>query len=69
MSTAITVTVTGMTCGGCANRVRDGIGRIDGVDGVTVDLPTGRVTVEGAGSIERDEIVAAIDQAGYAVAG
>ncbi|MEU7139437.1 heavy metal-associated domain-containing protein [Nocardia sp. NPDC046473] len=69
MSTAITVTVTGMTCGGCANRVRDGIGRIDGVDGVTVDLPTGRVTVEAAGTIERDAIVAAIDQAGYAVAG
>ncbi|WP_405159618.1 cation transporter [Nocardia sp. NBC_01499] len=31
MSTAITVTITGMTCGGCANRVRDGIGRIDGI--------------------------------------
>ncbi|MFD6155602.1 heavy-metal-associated domain-containing protein [Nocardia sp. NPDC060256] len=69
MSTAITVTVTGMTCGGCANRVRDGIGLVDGVDGVTVDLPTGRVTVETTDSIGRDAIVAAIDQAGYAVAG
>lgn len=69
MSTAITVTVTGMTCGGCANRVRDELGLISGVDGVTVDLPTGQVAVESAAAIERDTIVAAIDRAGYAVAG
>ncbi|WP_433660901.1 heavy-metal-associated domain-containing protein [Nocardia sp. CA-128927] len=67
MSTAITVTVTGMTCGGCANRVREGIGRIEGVEGVTVDLPTGQVTVDSTAAIERDTIVAAIDRAGYAV--
>ncbi|CAM3938058.1 heavy metal-associated domain-containing protein [Nocardia ninae] len=68
MSTAITVTVTGMTCGGCATSVRDGIGRVSGVDTVTIDLPTGQVTVESAAPIERDTIVAAIDQAGYTVA-
>ncbi len=65
MSTATTVTVTGMSCGGCANSVREEIGRIAGVEAVTVDLPTGRVTVDG--SAERATIAAAIGRAGYSV--
>ncbi|PXX63050.1 copper chaperone CopZ [Nocardia tenerifensis] len=69
MSTAITVTVTGMTCGGCAGRVREGIGRLDGVTGVAVDLPTGRVTVDSAAPIDRATIAEAVGQAGYTVTG
>ncbi len=40
MSTT-TVTVTGMTCGHCASSVREEIGQIPGVTGVTVDLASG----------------------------
>ncbi|MGK8521444.1 heavy-metal-associated domain-containing protein [Nocardia asteroides] len=69
MSTATTVTVTGMTCGGCAASVRTEIGRISGVASVAVDLADGRVTVESADPIERAEITAAVARAGYAVAG
>ncbi|WP_039794258.1 heavy-metal-associated domain-containing protein [Nocardia araoensis] len=68
MSTT-TVTVTGMTCGGCAASVRTEIGRISGVEAVAVDLADGRVTVESATPIERTEVAAAVARAGYAVAG
>ncbi|WP_454194491.1 heavy-metal-associated domain-containing protein [Nocardia sp. Marseille-Q1738] len=68
MSTATTVTVTGMTCGGCAASVRDEIGRISGVSSVAVDLSSGRVTVESGDSVERAELSAAVVRAGYAVA-
>ncbi|MEU2173207.1 heavy metal-associated domain-containing protein [Nocardia sp. NPDC019219] len=67
MST-ITVTVTGMTCGGCAASVRTEIGRLDGVGSVAVDLADGLVTVESARPIERAELTAAVARAGYAVA-
>ncbi|BDT93169.1 heavy-metal-associated domain-containing protein [Nocardia sputorum] len=67
MSTT-TVTVTGMTCGGCAASVRTEIGRLDGVGSVAVDLADGLVTVESASPIERAELTAAVARAGYAVA-
>ncbi|MEU6186745.1 MULTISPECIES: heavy metal-associated domain-containing protein [unclassified Nocardia] len=68
MSTT-TVTVTGMTCGGCAASVRTEIGRISGVESVAVDLADGLVTVDSATPIERAELAAAVVRAGYAVAG
>ncbi|MGY2029009.1 heavy-metal-associated domain-containing protein [Nocardia gipuzkoensis] len=68
MSTT-TVTVTGMTCGGCAASVRTEIGRISGVGSVAIDLADGLVTVESTGPIERAEVAAAVARAGYTVAG
>ncbi|MGQ4618343.1 cation transporter [Nocardia sp. R7R-8] len=67
--TTTTVTVTGMTCGGCAASVRGEIGRISGVEAVAVDLADGRVTVASATPIERAELATAVVRAGYAVAG
>ncbi|MFI9413523.1 heavy-metal-associated domain-containing protein [Nocardia gamkensis] len=66
MSTS-TVTVTGMTCGGCAASVRTEIGRISGVDSVAVALADGLVTVESATPIDRAELTAAVARAGYTV--
>ncbi|MBF6223792.1 heavy-metal-associated domain-containing protein [Nocardia abscessus] len=66
MSTT-TVTVTGMTCGGCAASVRTEIGRISGVGSVAIDLADGLVTVESTNSIERADVAAAVARAGYTV--
>jgi copper ion binding protein len=71
VSTAVstaTVTVTGMTCGGCANSVRTEVGRIDGVTSVDIDLASGRVTVDSAAPVTRDAIAAAVTKAGYQLA-
>ncbi|GAB2650668.1 heavy-metal-associated domain-containing protein [Nocardia goodfellowii] len=70
MSTAAstaTVTVTGMTCGGCANSVRTEVGRIDGVTSVDIDLGSGLVTVDSASPVSREAITAAVAKAGYQV--
>jgi copper ion binding protein len=59
-------TVAGMTCGHCANAVTADVGKIDGVDMVTVDLESGRVTVTGDDYTD-EQIAVAVDEAGYAV--
>jgi copper chaperone len=67
MSDTLTFTVPGMTCGHCEAAVKQEVGGVDGVSDVTVDLSTKLVTVTGA-ALDRDAIVAAIDEAGYDVA-
>lgn len=62
-----TYTVSGMTCGHCAQSVREEIGRIDGVTSVDVDVPTGAVTVHATGDIADADVRAAVEEAGYSV--
>jgi len=64
-----TYTVTGMTCGHCVASVSDEVGQVPGVTGVEVDLATGAVTVSSDGPVDEAAIRAAVDEAGYAVAG
>jgi copper chaperone len=67
MSNTLTFTVPGMTCGHCEASVKREVGSVPGVDNVDVDLTTKLVTVEGA-DLDRQQIVAAIDEAGFDVA-
>jgi copper chaperone len=64
-----TYTVTGMTCGHCVASVTEEISEIDGVTGVAVDLPTGAVTVSSDRPIDEAELRAAVEEAGYQLAG
>lgn len=58
--------VTGMTCGSCASRITRALKRLDGVDGVHVDLGRERVTLRRDPSIASDEALAeAIVASGY----
>jgi copper ion binding protein len=66
MST-LTLTVPGMTCGHCEASVKREVGTLAGVSSVLVDLDTKLVTVEGD-ELDRDAVVAAIDEAGFDVA-
>ena len=69
MSTATeTYTVTGMTCGHCVSSVTEEVGAIPGVTEVTVDLPTGAVTVTSQAPLQRETVAAAVTEAGYALA-
>ncbi|GAA4249745.1 heavy-metal-associated domain-containing protein [Dactylosporangium darangshiense] len=63
-----TYTVTGMTCAHCVNAVSEELGRLEGVSDVRVDLPTGEVAVTSDRELNLDEVRAAVDEAGYAVA-
>ena len=68
MSDILTLAVPGMTCGHCEAAVKQEVGTVDGVSSVDVDLQTKLVTVTGT-ALDRDAIVAAIDEAGFDVAG
>jgi copper chaperone len=62
-------TVTGMTCGHCVASVTEEISEIDGVTDVAVDLPTGAVTVTSTGPVDTADVRAAVEEAGYQLAG
>ena len=62
-----TYDVTGMTCGHCAQAVTTEVEGIAGVTGVQVDVATGKVVVEGDGFTD-EQVAAAVDEAGYALA-
>ena len=68
MSETTTYTVTGMTCGHCVASVTEELLEVDGIETVEVDLATGAVTVTSAGPVERADVAAAVDEAGYALA-
>lgn len=57
--------VAGMTCGHCASVVQNAVQAIDPEAQVAVDLPTGHVDV--LSEQPRQDIVAAIENAGYKV--
>jgi copper chaperone len=67
MSTSIW-TVTGMTCEHCVKAVTEEVSALAGVESVEVDLETGAVTVTAATDPTREQMVAAVDEAGYALA-
>ncbi len=66
-SMSTTVTVTGMTCGCCTNKVRDKVGALPGVTGVEVDLAAGSVTIDGA-TPDRTALADAVTAAGFQLA-
>lgn len=66
-SQTLVLTVPGMTCGHCEAAIKREVGSVAGVSDVDVDLQTKLVTVSGD-TLDRDAIVAAIDEAGYDVA-
>jgi len=57
--------VTGMSCGHCVSAVQNAVQTVDPEARVTVDLGTGHVDVLSAQP--RQDIVAAIENAGYKV--
>ncbi|RKT57973.1 heavy-metal-associated domain-containing protein [Saccharothrix australiensis] len=69
MSVTTTYTVSGMTCGHCAGSVTEELTAVDGVTGVDVKLDSGAVTVTSTRELTRDEVRAAITEAGYELVG
>ena len=63
-----TWSVTGMTCGHCVASVTEELGELDGVRDVYVVLDTGEVTVASTQPLDRADVRAAVEEAGYALA-
>ncbi len=60
-----TFTVTGMTCDHCRRAVTREISAVAGIESVAVDLASGTVTVGTDRPVDRADIAAAVDEAGY----
>lgn len=58
-----TVTVTGMSCGGCEANVVEAVEAIDGVASASADNEADELTVDG--DVDDDELRAAVSDAGY----
>jgi copper chaperone len=56
---------TGMTCQHCVASVTKELSEVAHVSAVSVDLPTGTVTVESDAPVNTADALAAIDKAGY----
>ncbi|NNG38204.1 heavy-metal-associated domain-containing protein [Flexivirga sp. ID2601S] len=66
------ITVQGMTCGHCVNAVTEELKTIDGVRDVSVELNAGGdspVRITSDGDLDPQAIAAAVDEAGYQMAG
>ena len=59
--------VVGMTCEHCVRSVTEEVGELDGVRAVEVELAGGRLTVTGPAT--REQVRAAVEEAGYQLAG
>ncbi len=58
--------ITGMSCAACSARVEKAVGTVDGVTSCSVNLLTNSMTVEGTASAQ--EIISAVEKAGYGAA-
>ena len=57
-----------MTCGHCVQAVTEEVSALEGVESVEVDLATGAVTVSAVNDPTREQMAAAVDEAGYVLA-
>ncbi|MGW6706982.1 heavy-metal-associated domain-containing protein [Streptomyces sp. NPDC054956] len=61
--------VTGMTCGHCEGAVTTELAALPGVSSVKAVAATGEVTVVSAAPLAEADVRAAVDEAGYELAG
>ncbi|MFH8450514.1 heavy-metal-associated domain-containing protein [Streptomyces fungicidicus] len=61
--------VSGMTCGHCEGAVSGEISRLAGVSSVQAVASSGEVTVVSAAPLDEEAVRAAVDEAGFELAG
>jgi len=57
--------ITGMTCASCSARIEKVVGRLEGVSEAAVNLATEKLTVTYDGNLTVDDIIAAVEKAGF----
>ncbi|MBI5338088.1 MAG: copper-translocating P-type ATPase [Mycolicibacterium rufum] len=62
--TSVELAIDGMTCASCAARVEKKLNKLDGVT-ATVNFATEKARVEYGGAVTPDDLVAAVESAGY----
>ena len=67
--TTATYRINGMTCGHCAGAVTEELKTLAGVHDVSVNVDAGEATVTSDAPLDQAAVAAAIDEAGYSLAG
>ena len=63
----IDLPITGMTCASCVARVEKALARVPGVSAAVVNLANERATISAAPDVRPNDLVAAVEDAGYGV--
>ncbi len=63
----VDLTIDGMTCAACANRIQRRLNKLDDVAEATVNFATGRATIRSDQTIGQDILAAEVEALGYAV--
>jgi len=67
-ATEVTFPVTGMTCASCVRRIEKRLGKVEGVDAVSVNLATEKARVVYDPSVVSfSDLTSAVEKAGYGV--
>ncbi len=64
MTSSVELSIGGMTCASCANRIERKLNRLDGVT-ATVNYATEKARVDYADGVVPEDLVAAVEKAGY----
>jgi mercuric reductase len=64
----VNLAVQGMTCLDCAKHIEQALRKTPGVDNAAVDYRAGRGTVDTSDDVQADDLVAAVERAGYRAA-
>ncbi|MCL2851555.1 MAG: copper ion binding protein [Defluviitaleaceae bacterium] len=59
--------VEGMSCEHCVKAVKDAVGALNGVSGVSVDMNLNTVMVDHSEKVDKAQIEAAIKEEGYGI--
>ena len=54
-----------ITCGGCANSIKNALSKLEGVSQTDVDIESKIVTVKHNENASREDIIEALDRAGF----
>lgn len=66
-SPAISLPIEGMTCASCVGRVEKALKAVPGVEAVAVNLATEKASITTNASVDRTELIAAVENVGYSV--
>ena len=61
------LTIEGMHCGSCAGNIEKAIGKLPGVESVSVSSMTNKAIVEADDSVSEDSLKGAVTEVGYKV--
>ncbi|MFB7664439.1 heavy-metal-associated domain-containing protein [Kitasatospora sp. NPDC056138] len=69
MSSTVTYTVSGMSCGHCEKSISEEVSALPGVTEVAADAKAGTVTISSRSPLDESAVRAAVDEAGYELVG